>query len=272
MNSVTRNLTWLLALCVGWVADSQAADTNLLPVRVSGRYGYINHAGQMVIQPQFKNAEEFSEGLAHFQADSGRWGYISTSGKVVIRPQFSMAGSFFDGLAAVRLDEGYYYIRKDGTRAFKGNFDSAHGFYGGVACVGFETLKSKLFSGLADVGIEVNERYINTKGEFVSKPPPRTPSATDLFPFRAGDMFGYTNGVGAIRIKPQFEMAYRFSEGLAPVQLGGMWGAINQEGKLVISNQWHWVYGFKNGVSKVALSRRGGYIRADGSILWQPSD
>lgn len=271
MNSVARNLTWLVALCVGMSVES-AADTNLLPVRVSGRYGYINHGGQMVIQPQFKNAGEFSEGLADFQADSGRWGYISTSGKVVIRPQFSMAGSFHEGLAAVRLDEGYYYIRKDGGRAFKGNFDSAHGFDGGVARVGFETLKSKLISGFADVGIEVNERYINIEGEFVQKPPVPALLATDLFPFRAGDLFGYTNSSGAIRIKPQFEAAHRFSEGLAPVKLDGWWGAINRDGELVISNQWHWVYGFKNGVSAVALSKRGGYIRADGSILWQPSD
>ncbi|KAF0170040.1 MAG: KWG repeat-containing protein [Limisphaerales bacterium] len=272
MNSVSRNLTWLLALCVGWAEDLPAADTNLLPVRVSGRYGYINHAGKMVIQPQFKNASEFFEGLADFQADSGRWGYISTSGKVVIRPQFTMAGRFSEGMAVVRLDKGFHYIRKDGVRAFKGDFDSADAFFGGVARVGFETLKSKLISGFADVGIEVNERYINPKGEFVRKPPAPASAATDLFAFQSGDLFGYTNSAGAVRIKPQFEMAYSFSEGLAPVQVDKMWGAINQEGKLVISNQWHWVYGFKNGVSKVALSRRGGYIRADGSILWQPSD
>ncbi|MEQ2006871.1 MAG: WG repeat-containing protein [Limisphaerales bacterium] len=272
MHSVTRNLTWLLALCVGWVADSQAADTNLLPVRVSGRYGYINHAGKMVIQPQFKNAGEFSEGLAVIEAEAGRSGYISTSGKVVIRPQFTIAGSFSEGLADVMADGRWHYIRRNGTRAFKGDFDSAGPFVRGVARVGFETLKSKLFSGFADVGMEVNERFINTKGEFVSKPPPPVSSATNLFRFSNGELFGYTNSAGAVRIKPQFGMAYPFSEGLAPVIVDGMWGAINREGKLVVSNQWHWVYGFKNGVSAVALSKRGGYIRADGSVLWQPSD
>lgn len=272
MNSVARNLAWLLALCVSWAAESLANDTNLLPVCVSGRYGYINHAGKMVIQPQFKNASEFSEGLAGFQANSGRWGYISTNGKVVVPPQFISGGPFSEGMAVVIVQDGRHYIRKDGIRAFKGTFDSADSFSGGVARVGFQTLKSKLTAPFADVGMEVNERYINTKGQFVNKPPTPAPSATDLFAFHDGNKFGYTNVAGAMPIKPQFEMAYPFSEGLAPVQVDGKWGAINSEGKLVISNQWNWVYGFKNGVSGVALDKRGGYIRADGSILWPPSD
>lgn len=272
MSCFTRNLVRQLALFVGFTVNLPAADTNLLPVRVSGRYGYINHAGQMVIQPQFKNAGEFAEGLADFQAASGRWGYISTNGRVAIAPQFISGGPFSEGLAVVTTQEGRHYIRTDGTRAFKGTFDSAEPFIGGVARVGFQTLKSKLISGFADVGIEVTERYINAKGEYVNKPPPPASAATNLFPFRAGGASGYTNGFGVMRIKPQFEMAYPFSEGLAPVQVAGKWGAINTEGKLVISNQWHWVYGFKHGVSAVALDKRGGYIRADGSILWPPSD
>ena len=36
----------------------------LLPVKVSGKWGYVNSTGQLVINPQFDGAEEFREGRA----------------------------------------------------------------------------------------------------------------------------------------------------------------------------------------------------------------
>jgi hypothetical protein len=38
-------------------------------------------------------------------------------------------------------------------------------------------------------------------------------------------------------IKPQFDAAYMFSEGLAPIKLNNKWGFVNKEGKAVIAPQ-----------------------------------
>src|SRR6266481_1994910 len=43
---------------------SEASTPILLPVKVSGKWGYVNGIGQLVINPQFDYAEEFNEGRA----------------------------------------------------------------------------------------------------------------------------------------------------------------------------------------------------------------
>ncbi|MEY3442912.1 MAG: hypothetical protein RLZZ519_1193 [Bacteroidota bacterium] len=71
-------------------------------------YGYIDHDGHWVIPPQYKDAGNFSEGLAPVQQDSagyGRgWGYIDATGKVVIGFQFQDASEFSQGLALARKE------------------------------------------------------------------------------------------------------------------------------------------------------------------------
>ena len=49
---------------------------------MASKYGFIDKSGKMVIEPQFDNAEPFSEGLAQVEKD-GKLGFIDKSGKVV---------------------------------------------------------------------------------------------------------------------------------------------------------------------------------------------
>ena len=55
--------------------------------------GYINLIKEIVIEPQFDDAKNFSEGLGRVQIGD-KWGYINTEGEVVIKPQFDDAGGF----------------------------------------------------------------------------------------------------------------------------------------------------------------------------------
>ena len=49
---------------------------------MNGKVGYIDKTGKMVINPQWDNGWEFSEGLAQVQLD-GKWGFIDKTGKIV---------------------------------------------------------------------------------------------------------------------------------------------------------------------------------------------
>jgi hypothetical protein len=55
---------------------------SLARVRVSGRWGYIDANGKLVIQPQFDDAIGFPDGLAGVKSH-GEWGYIDKTGRTV---------------------------------------------------------------------------------------------------------------------------------------------------------------------------------------------
>ena len=83
------------------------------------------------------------------------------------------------------------------------------------------------------------------------------PKESGLFLIRQNDLYGFINKTGKIVIKPQFEEAESFSEGLAPVMIDKKYGYINKTGKTVIEPQYDDVMGsFSAGPSP--LPRIGG--------------
>jgi hypothetical protein len=65
---------------------------------------------------------------------------------------------------------------------------------------------------------------------------------------------GFINDAGKEVIRPQFEQAGNFSEGLAVVQVGDSWGFIDKTGRLVIEPKYEWCCGFSEGVAVVMKS------------------
>src|SRR5690242_16990594 len=83
----------VLALVIGLVVWTVSGSSTRFPVRVNGRYGYIDKSAKVVISPQFDRAEPFAEGYAPVQTGN-RWGYVDKTGKMVVSPQFDMADPF----------------------------------------------------------------------------------------------------------------------------------------------------------------------------------
>jgi hypothetical protein len=66
---------------------------------------------------------EFSEGLIPYKVlSSGKLGYIDTMGRIVIPAQFDKVNSFYKGKAIVELDGKKSYIDKTGKIFFTGDF------------------------------------------------------------------------------------------------------------------------------------------------------
>jgi hypothetical protein len=81
--------------------------------------GFVDNKGQIVIEPMFEGASDFSDGLALVQKSSNeKIGYIDKTGKFIIQPNYDKANSFSDGLAAVFINEledsKHGYIDKTG--------------------------------------------------------------------------------------------------------------------------------------------------------------
>jgi hypothetical protein len=140
-------------------------------VQVGKKWGFIDSAGKIIIEPQFDHANSFSEDLAHVQLYREKYysGYIDKNGKWVIRPIWVGGGDFVNGKAKVDAD-----VKDD-----KGNDRYTECFYinktgkklGEVDCSGWMRRKD-IFD---DAGIELvfeeyKTGYKDKTGKYIWKP------------------------------------------------------------------------------------------------------
>src|SRR5438105_2982043 len=97
---LTSVIAFALSLSDVRATQLQSESSSLFRVQVDGKYGFINSAGQIVINPQYDEATWFSEGLAGVKIN-GKWGFIDEAGRIVIQPQFDGVIDFYEGLASV---------------------------------------------------------------------------------------------------------------------------------------------------------------------------
>jgi hypothetical protein len=94
---------------VRWTLDAPFSE-GLAPVQSFNKIGFINKAGQVVIEPLFRGVQSFSEGLAGVKIIGGDgdyvWGYIDRNGKFAIEPRFRQVEPFAGGLARVETLDG----------------------------------------------------------------------------------------------------------------------------------------------------------------------
>lgn len=206
--------------------------------------------------------EASSEKLTAKQQDS-QWGYVDAAGRYVIPAQFDSAGEFAEGVAAVEVNKRFGYIAGDGHFVIKPKYFRAGPFRDGFAWVVVRKPWTPLGTGEYGVALYGQVTYIDHSGREIRPPFPAEHVSNfsgGLAAVRPGKMFGgcsekvgYLNTKGEWSIKPQFDEALDFSEGLAAVNrggkchMGGKWGYIDKDGTLVIPFQYDYAGQFSNG-------------------------
>lgn len=160
-----------------------------------------------VIEPQFHDADGFSEGLAAVgksdppPPETGSrwewikkakftWGFIDKTGKMVLDYRFEDAWRFSEGLASVRVNGKWGYLDRTGKMAVEPRYDYAWPFSEGMGRV------------------------------------------------LVGEKQGFVNKEGKLAVEPQYQPAWDFSKGLARVAAGDgregyKEGYIDKSGKYV---------------------------------------
>jgi hypothetical protein len=103
----------------------------LAPVKIKGKFGYIDRTGKFVIQPKYDVADSFSEGFGRiaFKKDQQyKWGFIDKTGAEHIPPQFDDADNFSEGLASVGVGGQIGFIDSKGNFVIRPQYDFAGDF------------------------------------------------------------------------------------------------------------------------------------------------
>lgn len=261
-----------------------AQEEELLPIQQSGKWGYINRSGEVVIKPRFDSAEPFAEGLALVRYPPRKKplkpgektaelvegvGFIDHTGKVIIEldnPLHLNGESFSEGLTLFwtwNQDKGnlYGFIDKTGKVVIKAQFTYAYSFADGLAAVCVEWQKCG---------------FIDKAGEFVIEPKYRVAQS-----FREGLalagfeylLIGFVNKSGEMVIEPQYGNlgGTGFSEGMSVVAFQwGKFGYINTEGAIVIPMKFEMAQPFMDGLAAVRVDSKWGYIDKTGKFVIEP--
>ena len=76
-------------------------------IRISGKYGFIDRMGKVVIDPRYDEAEGiFREGLAWVMKD-GKYGFADTYGREIIPLKYDAVSHFYSGLARVGIKNNH---------------------------------------------------------------------------------------------------------------------------------------------------------------------
>jgi len=221
----------------------------LAPVKIKGKWGYIDNTGKIKINPAYERANKFSEGLAavekiDIKTKEKKWGFIDKNGAIKIDFQFkedtvnfSNPSYFSEGLAFVSSDgKKWGCINKEGKYEINPQFDG---------------------------GLNLNYEF--TRGTYEFK--------NDVAAIKQGENWGYIDKKGKYIINPQFLSAQDFtSAGMAAVQGSDKkYGFIDKEGKYVINPQFDNVkLGYSGDFAIVESSDKFGIINKKGTYMVNP--
>lgn len=201
----------------GLAAFSIADDVNYMS------WGFVDKTGNQIINAQFDEVGDFTEGKCAVMNKDGKWGYIDKSGKIIINYQFDEAAPFKGEKAIVIIDNKAGVIDSEGKYIINPQFSTAKN-------------DGEMFL----ISQEDKVGWCDNAGKYIINP-----QFDNAYPFKenklacieSGGKYGYIDKTGKIIINPQFDFASPFIGKFAIVSLGDKFGLIDEEGKYKVNPQ-----------------------------------
>lgn len=263
----------------------------------TGKHGFINEIGDLVVPVKYDRVWDFSEGLAVVMIKDKQGmekeGIIDKTGKFVIPLQYNGFGSFSEGLASGFNSNGkVVFIDKTGKVVISTKYDYTRGFSEGLASVslkngkeGFIDKTGKLViplmydeansfsNGLASV-------YINKKSGFIDK------TGKEVVPLKYDLALSFRDGLAAVKLnkksgfidttgKEVIPLKYdyglsSFSEGIGSERTNGKYGYLDKAGNEITPFKYDLVLEFQGGLGQVILNGKDGFVDKTGKEIIPP--
>lgn len=97
-------------------------------VKKDGKYYMLNSKGSRITDQAFDDAKSFAGSGPAAICISGKWGFVDKTGKIVIEPQYEDAKSFNIGLGAICVEGAWGYINTKGTIRIECQFEDCQSF------------------------------------------------------------------------------------------------------------------------------------------------
>ncbi|MFN8550783.1 MAG: WG repeat-containing protein [Candidatus Obscuribacterales bacterium] len=223
---------------------------DMAPVRIGRLYGYINRTGSVVVDTMYDDAKQFKNRLG-IVCKNGRWGCIDENGKYIVEPRYDGLDWSKDNLLLAKQGEKVGLIDCSGKVLCSPQFDEIGQFLGEYAIVANQGLKG-IIDRSGAVTIKPRFHDLDVFAENLARAAVKNDNGQMLW--------GYINPQGEFVIPPTFTEAKSFSDGLAAVRSTdcGKFGFISPEGKLAIDHRFDDAYSFRCGRSTIAVATEGG--------------
>jgi len=239
-------------------------------VVVSDHYRYLTDKGTL-LPFQFKRASEhpgfFENGRAMVYTSTGKYGYIDPEGLLVVDTVYNYAQPFSDSLAVVRRKGFWGYINIDGKEvlSFTGKYDILTPFKDNVAVV-YNTgntlsddMKFGVINKKGEVMIPLEFDRIAGFNEGYA-----------IAGRKKNEGVGIINKNGTFVVPAGYEVLSDVHEGMCAFQTAtsNKWGFINPEGKEIVPAIYEYVGDFHEGLAyAVNQEQKTGFINKKGEIV-----
>lgn len=173
-----------------------------------------------------KNAGIFADGMIPILTDQDKYGYCNSLGDYMFGG-FDYAGTFVSDTAAVKKDNRWILINKKGQKVHNEEFEDI------VINPDGSYIKDNII--IANDG--KGYTFYNEEFEHISEfrcDDIDIYTRDNLIAFCVNKKWGFVDSKGNVKIKPQYDTAKSFSNGLAAVCKDGKWGFINSDAKVVV--------------------------------------
>lgn len=176
-------------------------------------YSFIDKTGKVVIHiNQYHGVRSFSDGLAAVYSANKGWGFIDKTGRVVIEQQFEEVGDFSEELAGIQLGGEWGFIDKTGRVVIEPSYDFVNGFSEGITVAA----KGETVILLDKTGRTILSRNINDLELNIYENARFSEGLIEAYDNGKGK-YGFIDKTGEFVVKPEFNQAGPFVEGLARV-------------------------------------------------------